>query len=65
MLKLKAFKAEQDVNAKRLAAAAKAEAMLSLLPLLLLKKKLKLKLQLKKLKKTTKKLKHKFISEDA
>jgi small subunit ribosomal protein S16 len=40
-VKTKTFKAEQDVNAKRLAAAAKAE-MLSQLLLLLLKKLLKL-----------------------
>jgi small subunit ribosomal protein S16 len=68
MLKLKLSK-KQDVNAKRLAAAAKVEADAIALPLLLLKKllkSLKLKLQLKILqKKTTKKLKHKFISEDA
>jgi hypothetical protein len=66
--KAKAFKAEQDVNAKRLAAAAEADACCCRLLLKKLLKSLKLKLQLKKLllqKKTTKKLKHKFISEDA
>jgi hypothetical protein len=65
--KAKASK-QNKINAKRLAAAAKLKQTLSLLPLLLLKKKKLLKLnQLKKLlqKKTTKKLKHKFRSEDA
>jgi hypothetical protein len=64
MLKLKAFKAEQDVNAKRLAAAklkqnyrccppAVEEGIAEVSQLKLLQKK------------TTKKLKHKFRSEDA